>query len=184
MDLVTGFTHEEFRLFSMLQDMSGVAVADVAAAQRLSDADVQRYRDAHPGADDARLVDVIMSDALFRMPATWLAEAHAKAGGRAWLYDFAWAGPVLGACHSIDVPFTFGTGDTPIGAMLLGSPPPPEFEVLSEALRKSWTSFAATGDPGWPQYTPEERTTRVWDSTITDGPYPIPESWEVWGARA
>ncbi|OLR93738.1 carboxylesterase/lipase family protein [Actinokineospora bangkokensis] len=183
-DLVSGFCHEEFRLFSMLTDMTGVTVDGVARAQRLSPEQVQRYRDTYPGAAEQTLVEVIMSDALFRMPSTWLAEAHARAGGRAWLYDFAWAGPLLGACHSVDIPFTFGVTDTPISALLLGTPPPPEFEALSEAFRKSWASFAATGDPGWPQFTPDERTTRVWDNQIVDGPYPIPESAEIWAGRA
>lgn len=30
--------------------------------------------------------------------------AHARAGGRTWLYDFTWRGPA-GATHGIDVPF-------------------------------------------------------------------------------
>ncbi|MFI8829283.1 hypothetical protein, partial [Streptomyces sp. NPDC053431] len=34
-----------------------------------------------------------MSDALVRMPTTFTAEAHARTGGRTWLYDFAWQGP-------------------------------------------------------------------------------------------
>jgi carboxylesterase type B len=29
-----------------------------------------------------------------------------------WLYDFTWRSPRLGACHTLDVPFTFGDADT------------------------------------------------------------------------
>jgi len=179
-DLVCGFTHEEFRLFTALTDMSGVRPEDVAAPQRLPAEAITDYRAAYPDLPDATLVEVILSDAVFRMPTTWSAEAHAKAGGRTWLYDFAWSGPTLGACHSIDVPFTFGTSDTPYSALLLGTPIPPDFEPLSEALRESWTAFAATGDPGWPEFTLDEPHTRTWNTPITDGPYPIPASREIW----
>jgi len=40
------------------------------------------------------------------------------------------------------MPSTFGNGEAPMAARLLGSPPP-EFAVLSDQIRKSWTSFAA-----------------------------------------
>ncbi|WP_372462273.1 carboxylesterase family protein [Nonomuraea glycinis] len=94
-----------------------------------------------------------MSDALVRMPTTWTAEAHAGAGGRTWLYDFAWRGPA-GATHGIDVPFVFGLPETRYAARFLGSPPPAGFAALPERIRTAWTLFAATGDPGWPRYEP------------------------------
>jgi para-nitrobenzyl esterase len=122
----------------------------------------------------------MLSDALVRMPATWVAEAHARTGGRTWLYDFAWRGPTLGAAHGVDVPFVFGATATRPAARLLGSPPPTECAALSEHVRTAWTSFAATGDPGWPLFTPDSPTTRVWDAPPGDVPYPLGDSRRIW----
>ena len=103
-----------------------------------------------------------------------------RAGGKTWLYDFAWRGPALGACHCADVPFTFGNGDDPYAALFLGSPPPADFAVLSERIRSAWTAFAVNGDPGWPRFDLENRRTRIWDGTPRDGAYPLRDSYRIW----
>jgi carboxylesterase type B len=179
-DLICGFTHDEYRLFAMGADLSAVDLAAVAKAVGLGTDAAAAYRAAHPGATDADLFTVMLSDALFRMPSTWVAEAHARAGGRTWLYDFTWPSPVLGACHSIDVPFTFGNADTLQAARLLGSPPPADFAALSDAIRAAWTSFAITGDPGWPRFDLEQRRTRIWDTPPSDAAYPLAGSRDIW----
>ncbi|MEU6771771.1 carboxylesterase family protein [Streptomyces sp. NPDC046759] len=178
-DLICGFTHEEFRGQGPLPP-PGVDLGLVAEAVGLDKGAAAAYRQAHPGTSDADLFTVMLSDALVRMPTTWVAEAHARAGGRTWLYDFTWSGPALGAGHGIDVPFVFGNATTRPAARLLGSPPPPDFAGLSRRLRSAWTSFAVTGDPGWPRYTPERPTTRTWDTPPTDGPYPLEDSRRIW----
>jgi carboxylesterase type B len=179
-DLICGFMHDEYRLFP---SPPAIDLAVVASYAGLGPDAVDAYRAAYPGRTDADLFTVLMSDALFRMPSTWVAEEHARAGGRTWLYDFTWPSPVLGACHSLDVPFTFGNGDTPMAARLLGSPPPPEFVELSDHIRKSWTSFAATGDPGWAAFDPDRRTTRIWDVPPADVGYPLADSYRIWAAH-
>ena len=155
-DLVCGFTHEEFRGF-------GMPAGDVSAAAAAFGVDPGGYA----GAVDPFVE--LMSDAVVRVPTTRTAEAHAGAGGRTWLYDFVWGS----SGHSVDVPFTFGVSAGRYAARLLGSPPPADFAPLSEALRASWTSFAATGDPGWPRFEPGTRTTREWSATPRDVPYPV-----------
>ncbi len=180
-DLICGFTHEEYRLFTIGTDLSEIDLADVAAVLGLGGEAVDAYRAEHP--DDAGAFVAMLSDALFRMPSTWVAEAHARAGGRTWMYDFAWRSPVLGACHTLDVPFTFGNADTPMAARLLGSPPPGDFEALSERIRSAWTGFAATGDPGWPRYDLEHRRTRVWDTTPSVADDPLAASRRIWERR-
>jgi hypothetical protein len=49
----------------------------VAAGLELPPGAADSYRTAHPGSSNADLFMLMMSDALFRMPSTWGAEAHA-----------------------------------------------------------------------------------------------------------
>lgn len=114
------------------------------------------------------------------MPTTRAAEAHARACGRTWLDDFTWRGPTLGAAHGIDIPFVFGNATTRQAARFLGATPPEGFAELSGHIRTAWTSFAATGDPGWPRFTPEHPVTRIWDTRPTDAPYPLEASRRFW----
>lgn len=179
-DLVCGFTQDEARLYTAAMNLPTVDLSAVAASMRLPAGAVADYRGAYPGLTDADLFTVLLSDALFRMPTTWVAEAHATAGGRTWLYDLAWQSPPLGACHTLDVPLTFGAAAGPHAARLLGSPPPADFAVLSEHIRTSWTAFASTGDPGWPRFDLEARITRIWDTPPSDVRYPLDGSRRIW----
>jgi para-nitrobenzyl esterase len=172
--LVCGFTHEEARLYTV-----GRTDADLAAAAASVDV-IRPYRETYPQASDAELFTMILSDRIFRMPTTSMAEAHAEAGGRTWLYDLTWQSPLLGSAHILDVPLIFGNGSTPLARRFLGSPPPAEFYVLSELIRAAWVSFATSGDPGWPRFEPAARTTRLWDLPPSDVPYPLEGSRDLW----
>ena len=155
-DLVCGFTHDEFLGHGPVPD----DLDAVAAAVGLGPAAAAVYREA--AADGA--VTAMLSDALVRMPTTWVADAHAGAGGRTWLYDFAWRGSAMGAAHGADLPFVFGDRTSRFAARFLGTPPPADFDALSQRVRAAWTGFAATGDPGWPRYDTAARRTMVWDT--------------------
>jgi carboxylesterase type B len=178
-DLICGFTHEEYLGQGPLPG-ADVELEAVAAALGLGPDTAAAYRAAHPGGTDAGLAVVLLSDALIRIPTLRVAETHARAGGRTWVYDFAWSSPTVGAAHGVDVPFTFGTSEGRFAARLLGSPAPAAFAPLSEAIRAAWTSFAATGDPGWPRYDLRHRRTRIWDVTPTDAEDPIAASRRIW----
>ena len=177
LDLLCGFTHEEFRLFAQGMDLTAFEPEYVAEHVGLGKQAADAYREAYPGLPESELIVTMMSDALFRLPSTWTAEAHARSGGRTWLYDFARPGR-FGACHSIDVPFVFGHPDNRFATGLLG-PQPAGFEELSAAVRHAWTDFAATGDPGWPRFGPD-RLTRIWDSPVHDTGYPLEASYRIW----
>jgi carboxylesterase type B len=179
-DLICGFTHEEFRGIAPALDPAGVDLAAVAASFGLGPDAAVAYRAAYPGSSDADLFMTMASDALVRIPTTRVAETHARDGGRTWLYDFAWQGPTLGAAHGVDVPFTFGNSAGRYAARLVGNPPPAEFTALSQQIRTAWTSFATTGDPGWPAYDLTRRTTRIWDTSPHDVTDPIAGSRHVW----
>jgi para-nitrobenzyl esterase len=177
-DLICGFTHEEYR--GLGAPPPGVDLAIVAEAVGLEKEAAAAYRRASPDGGDEDLFTAMVSDALIRMPTTWVAEAHVRAGGRTWLYDLTWHGPALGAGHGIDIPLVFGNATTRPAVRFLGSPPPADFADLSERIRTAWTSFAATGDPGWPRFTPAHPVTRIWDTPPTDTPYPLESSRRIW----
>ncbi|GGW68988.1 carboxylesterase/lipase family protein [Streptomyces xantholiticus] len=178
-DLLCGFTHDEYRGFPPTADPARVGLAATAAQFGLAPDAALAYRAAYPDSAAAELFTILMSDALVRMPTTFTAEAHARTGGRTWLYDFAWQGPI-GAPHGIDIPFVFGLPHTRYATRFLGTPPSSGFAALSHQIRTAWTSFAATGDPGWPSFDTHLRTTRIWDTTPTCTAYPVPDSHRIW----
>lgn len=179
-NLVCGFTHAEYRGMAPLPGGPGVDLDGVAQALGLGADAAGAYRAARPGDDDAVLLTEMMSDALVRMPTTWVAEAHAQAGGRTWLYDLTWPAPAVGAAHGVDVALIFANPGTRYAARLLGTPPPPGFGGLSREMRRAWVSFAAAGDPGWPRFDAAGRVTRLWDTPPTDTPYPLDDLYRLW----
>jgi para-nitrobenzyl esterase len=129
------------------------------------------------------LFELVQSDWLFRMPSLHLAQAQVAGGGRAYLYELTLPAPgsggVLGACHGLDVPLTFGVY-AGLGGMLIGPEPTPEVEATSAAIRLAWAKFAATGDPGWPAYDPEQRLVGILDAQPGAAPYPEEASRRLW----
>ncbi|MCI2417585.1 carboxylesterase family protein [Saccharopolyspora sp. K220] len=183
-DLISGFNTDEGKLFTADLPAEQRDPAEMARGLRLEPSVLDEYRTRYSGISDADLHTLLLTDQLFRIPAAWCAEGHAEAGGRSYLYEFAWPSPArdgaLGACHGLDVPFTFGVAESELTQPMFGAEVPPDFAVLSAELRKAWTSFAATGDPGWPAYTAAERRTRVWNVPATVVADTIKPSREIW----
>jgi carboxylesterase type B len=110
-----------------------------------------------------------------RMPAIRLADAHVAAGGRTYMYEFAWAAPGLGAVHGLEIPFVFDTvgPDARLFGPMLADHPPQE---LAKTMHAAWVAFASEGDPGWPAYDLVRRATMRFDtvSQVVDDP----RAWE------
>ncbi|HEV7687242.1 MAG TPA: carboxylesterase family protein, partial [Acidimicrobiia bacterium] len=117
-----------------------------------------------------------------------VAEHRAGQGQRTFAYRFDWpaapsSGP-LGACHGIDVPFTFDTFDGTGWAEFVGVND--EARALSAGLRSAWCAFAATGDPStealgpWPEYQPPARSTMVLGPTSGMAQDPDAEIRRAW----
>ena len=142
------------------------------------------YRKSYPRADAGRLFELVFSDWLFRMPTLHLAQAHAASGGKTFLYELRAEAPgnggMFGACHALDVPLVFGSAWEGIGAMLVGEQPSAEFFAVGDLMRAEWLKFATCGDPGWPVYGTERRTTRVYDLQPDVLPYPEEASMRLW----
>jgi para-nitrobenzyl esterase len=127
---------------------------------------VAAYRASRPEASPADVALAITTDHMFRIPAVRLAEAHAGAGGAAWMYLFSWPsrafGGRLGATHSLEIPFAFNNLDKPGVDVFLGEGPVPQ--ELADRMHAAWTAFAHNGDPAcdalpaWPVYEAGGRT--------------------------
>ncbi|MER5615100.1 carboxylesterase family protein [Streptomyces sp. NPDC002215] len=187
-ELLVGHTRDEFRLFSVMMGRLGTFTEDEArtALDLFAPAPdgTDAYRAAHPQATPEELLELVYSDALFRMPSLQLAQANQAAGGTSYLFELQLAAPasggVLGACHSLDVPLAFGTLDSPAGRYLFGDRPTSEVSAVSRELQRAWVRFATTGDPGWPAHRPERRLTRVLDIESKTLPYPEDASRQIW----
>jgi para-nitrobenzyl esterase len=99
---------------------------------------------------------------------------------------FTWPSPgldgILGACHSIEIPFVFGTLDSPtLKEFVSGAP-----KELSEKMMDAWINFAKTGNPNhrnlpdWPAYDSEARATMVFDSECKVGKALFDKEREAW----
>jgi para-nitrobenzyl esterase len=183
-DLITGHTRDEYRLFMAVLGLRGQVSADLtneALAGIGPAGGAASYRAAYPDADDETLFELVHSDWLFRMPTLHLAQAHAAAGGRTFLYEVRYPASQadLGACHAIDVPLVFG-GYQALGQALFGPEPPVAAVALGDLMREHWTAFAADGDPGWPLYAPGRRLTRIFDDPPDVTGYPEHASLHLW----
>nr|WP_239144205.1 carboxylesterase family protein [Streptomyces sp. SID14515] len=114
---------------------------------------VEGHRERLP---DAPVLDVYLSlysGLLFAEYSTRLAEAHALAGGRAFLARFDrrrdGTGRRVRAWHCADIPFAFGNLHEESVHFLVGGPPGAADQELSRRMTRAWADFAAHGDPGW-----------------------------------
>ena len=187
--LVAGHTREEYRVFVALAGLLGKATntqTEHALRTFAPGGKTDAYRAAYPRADDDELYEIVLSDWLFRMPSLALAEAHASAGGRTYLYELTYPVPgmggALGAPHGADVPLVFGNFRGGSAALTYddGGLPSAEAEALGEQMRAAWTGFARTGNPGWAAFTASERLTQVYDAEPSVVPYPEEASRRLW----
>ncbi|MFS4091292.1 carboxylesterase/lipase family protein [Streptomyces sp. AF1A] len=193
-DLLVGHNRDEYRLFLVMSGLLDKVTDELATATlRLyapgGAAGEAAYRAAFPGFSPGRLFERVQTDWLFGMPSLRLAEAQRAGGGRAHFYELTWPAPgsdgVLGACHGLDVPLLFGTFGADLGGLLFpAGPPGEEAERLSALFRRSWTAFAHSGDPGWPEYDTGSRLVRVLDAEPRTAPYPEEESRRIWEGHA
>ncbi|HEV2258776.1 MAG TPA: carboxylesterase family protein [Streptosporangiaceae bacterium] len=186
-DLITGHTRDEYRLFMQVYGLRGKVTAELASealaglGPRTPAGGEASYRAAYPDADPETLFELVHTDWLFRMPTLHLAQGHSASGGRTFLYEFRYPASVgnLGACHAIDVPLVFGDYQS-LGRMLFGPEPPAAAVALGDLMRAQWAAFAAAGDPGWPLYTPGSRLTRIFDDPQDVAGYPEKASLHLW----
>ncbi len=156
-ELLVCHTTEEYWLLDAVGSSAKITteeqLAVFAADFGLPASLVEGHRERLPGA---RVLDVYLtlcSGLLFAEYSSRLAEAHARAGGRAFLAGFDRrrdrGGRRVRAWHCADIPFAFGNLHEESLHFLVGGPPGEADEELSRRMTGAWTGFAAQGDPGW-----------------------------------
>ena len=160
--LVIGTTHDEMALFLTFDPR--LADVDEPIALKIFERELGEgapamlaaYRAARPGASPKQLVVALHTDSAFRAPAQQLVQRRLDLHPETptWMYSFDWATPafggMLGACHAVDVPFTFDNLDAVGVAQLTGTGA--ERAAIATAYSGAVLAFAVDGDPGWPRY--------------------------------
>ena len=140
------------------------------------DALVARYRRARAArgapVDNRSVGCAIGSDRSYRVPAMKLAGWQAR-HAPTWAYLFDRASPrfdgLVGAAHTLEVPFVLGTYRHPTVADFVGDEP--GVAALSREMMDAWVSFATTGRCDWPRYDADRRPTRLFGSGgVVDDP--------------
>jgi len=153
--LLAGTTAHEMRLFvpAMYLDADTLTallepLLSAEAHRPLGTEAVRQVVDAYTGPT---AMGDIATDVTMRLPVGDLLDRHA---GPAFAYSFTWESVGFGACHAVDLPFTFGTFDREGWRDWVGGSP----DELSRAIREAWATFArdgvpaAKGLPSWPSY--------------------------------
>jgi para-nitrobenzyl esterase len=129
----------------------------------LGRAEIEAYADLHPGWSEAAIFGQAVTDVLLRLWSVRAADARAPHhSGRTYCYEFNFGA----ASHGMDVPYLWDTLD---GAR---DEVPPGAQPIADELHACAVRFIAEGDPGWPPYDLQHRTTRVFGSNggVADDP--------------
>jgi para-nitrobenzyl esterase len=152
--LVIGTTTDEMRLFL---DLSGSApprdklctrVSRYAKVDEPGAAEIVAAYEAALGTTDTNEIwAALFSDVEMQVPAAAMRDAH-RAHGPTYAYLFGWpaANRRLGACHGIDIPFTFGNF---VDGWAEFAGADDAARDLGRSLRDAWAAFARSGNPGW-----------------------------------
>ena len=166
-----GAMDEEWNLFAMMLSADPPSEQQVVQRLALVHSDGRAVYDAYRQAREQRgesttpinILNAGSGDSWFVVPSERMADSQSKHQPQTFSYTFDWKSPafggILGSCHALDLPFTFGTQ-----AMM------PEFagsgpaaDALANCVMDAWTAFARTGDPStsdlqWPAYNVDTRT--------------------------
>lgn len=212
-ELVIGTTEEEMQLYATIPGMGELsdeqllrAVASRVEGDRdrresVARAALHLYRDELGRRRQRDLFFALETDLSLRLPAIRLAESQSAVQPRTWMYLFRWRSPAsdggsgrLGACHAVDLPFTFGALEAgPLLAFAAGDDPETarRARALSQRWMDAWIAFAHRGDPShpglggdWPPYEPTRRATLCFDVRCRVLDAPLEARRRIWDAAA
>ncbi|MFT4029524.1 MAG: carboxylesterase family protein [Protaetiibacter sp.] len=162
--MLVGYTSHDVSLFLCERDdyrlLDLAAVTAVLSGSHGGDAGrvLEAEAAAHPGEPPQLLLARVLTRETMARSAHLVLQAVSGHGTTAYGYRFDYAteamGGLLGATHSSDLAFVFGTVDS----IPLSGQRPARF-MVSDAVRDAWIAFAESGAPGhaglpdWPAYT-------------------------------
>ena len=127
---------------------------------------IEQYKMIRKGnmpTDPIDIYNAIYIDLYYRIPAIKIAELHLTHNSNTYFYLLDWCSPMFkSACHSIDLPFTFGYIKSDlkdfVGEIQAA-------KIVSNKMMEAWINFASLGDvnhnsiPEWPRYELKNRST-------------------------
>ena len=197
MNLMIGHTRDESTLFTIFnQDFADMDTAQLqgllesAVGDRAGEA-LERYEkdrsEENLSNDPIEVWSAVSTDRMFRIPAVRTADAHRQHTANVWMYRFDWESPAhegrLHSCHSLDIPFVWGTYDIERMRRFCGAGN--RVARLSNRLMQSYISFAQTGNPNhdgipeWPRYA-ENRSTMCFSDDVAPVDAPMDATREFW----
>jgi para-nitrobenzyl esterase len=191
--VISGVTEEETKFFSLRDprirgiDENGLKKRVERLVGEKAEAMINTYRQARAKRGMSTkpwdVLSAIRTDAMFRVPLIRIAEAQYKNKQKAFNYLFTWKSPmdggVLGACHTLEMGFVFGT----LPPHYCGTGP--VVEKLSANMQDGWIAFARNGDPScpglgqWPEYG-EKRKTMILGERCYVEEAPLDEERAAW----
>jgi para-nitrobenzyl esterase len=175
--LLAGWNADEVRGAVLLAPKRPTADSFTTQAQTEFGANAQKFLAVYPAATDAEALTSagdFVSDRFIAF-STWRWLEAQVATGKAPVYRYRldlgspgdkYHPAILGAFHSDDIEYVFGTLDSRPEAVWR-----PEDRKLSDQMGAYWTNFARTGDPNgpnlpkWPTYGPTEWQVMHLDAT-------------------
>jgi para-nitrobenzyl esterase len=180
--LMVGTTADEYRLFSLVDP--GAATLDegrlvsrvrkrLEGREDLAREVVAFYRDflpsqGKPNSHGDCWFAIETGRQLFH-PAAQLAELHSKHSASTYSYVYTRPSPyadgALGACHTVELPFIFGSYTDPAVSPYSGTGP--GADRVAAMMQDTWSAFARSGNPNnasiphWPRYEPGARATML-----------------------
>ena len=169
----------------MVFALMGGEIDDVAADKALREAglsaeDAQAYRDSLPGSTGANVLGQALTDRMFRVPTEELCDARSGAEGRTYVYQSAWRSSGMGGISG-----RRPLRRRPVSPSTTSMPQVWRLPWDLSLLRRwrtgcigAWVDFVTEGDPKWPAFGAETRSTMIFDreSAVVDDPLRIPRS--------
>lgn len=174
--MIIGNTHDETRAFlggdprnhSLTWDELPARLAPELRVDINPEMVVAEYRRLYPAYTPSQVFFAASTASRSWRAAVIEAEARARQGSPAFVYQLDWTSPTEGgAPHMLDIPLAFGTLDAPGSITGVAA----DARAVSDAMQDAFIAFARSGDPNhaglprWEPYALPRRQTMIFDLT-------------------
>lgn len=185
-DLVIGTTHDESRIFNLLNADLNNLDEDQALQVLISNHQLQAreiwdlYRKCYPTYSPTQIIAAVDTDTHFKLHMWKLLRLRPISMTNTWSYTFSWNTPIfdsaLGASHGLDIPFIFNNTDLPRVHIYTGTDP--SRALLATEMSQSLLSLGRSDTPNWTPYEQNKRSTKIFDmpSLVVDSSLASPDN--------